>query len=86
MLVGLGVRSGFQVARENRDQPAVAGIEVEVVLLGIIQIGLLEHQRHAEHAFPKVDRGLPVGPDERDMMHALRLNALLTTSLILLAI
>ena len=74
MPVGLGRASGCQdFAGEDGDQPAVAGIEIEMVLLGIVEVGLLEHQRHAEHAFPEVDRGLPVGANKRDVMHALRL-------------
>jgi hypothetical protein len=59
--------------REDRDEPAVARIEIEVGLLGSVEVGLLEHQRHAEHAFPEVDRCLPVGTDQRDVMDALRL-------------
>ena len=66
--IGLGRLSG-----EDGDQPAVAGVEVEMVGLGIVEVGLLEHQRHAEHALPEVDRRLPVGANQRDVMHALGL-------------
>ena len=55
------------------DQAAVAGIEVEMVGLGIVEVGLLEHEGHAEHARPEVDRRLPIGANQRDVMHALGL-------------
>ena len=44
---------------EHREQAAVPGIEVEVVLVGLAQVGLLEDERHAERALPEVDRALP---------------------------
>jgi hypothetical protein len=47
-----------------------------MVGLGIVEVGLLEHEGHAEHALPEVDRRLPVGTDEGDVMHALRLDLL----------
>ena len=60
----VGVRAGSGVAllvREDGDQPAVAGVEVEVALGLVVEVRLLEHERHAEHALPEVDRRLPVG-------------------------
>ena len=56
---------------EDGDQPAVAGVEVEVALGAAVEVRLLEDEGHAEHALPEVDRGLPVGADQRDVMHAL---------------
>jgi hypothetical protein len=47
-----------------------------VALVGIIQVRLLEDEGHAQDAFPKVDRDLPVCPNERDMVQPLRLNLL----------
>ena len=44
------------------DQPAVAGIEIEMAFAGLVEVGLLEDERHAEHAFPEIDRGLPSAP------------------------
>jgi hypothetical protein len=38
-----------------------------------VEVGLLEDERHPEHALPEVDRGLPVGPDERDVVATLGL-------------
>src|SRR5262245_12943792 len=61
------------LAREDRDQASVAGIEVEVALSLVVEIRLLEHERHAEDAFPEVDRGPAVGADERDVVDALAL-------------
>jgi hypothetical protein len=58
---------------ENRDQAAIAGIEIKMALLGPIQVGLLEDKGHTQDAFPKVNRGLPVGPDQRDMVNPLGL-------------
>ena len=38
-----------------------------------VEIGLLEDERHAEHAFPELDRGPAVGADKGDVMNALAL-------------
>src|SRR4029077_7499416 len=59
---------------KDRDQAAIARIEIEMARLGRIQIGLLKNERHAEHTFPEIDRGLSVRSDERDVMDSLRLN------------
>src|SRR6516225_3680709 len=59
---------------EDRDQAAVARIEIKMAFVGRIQIGLLENERHAQHAFPKIDRGLSVRSHQRDVMDSLRLN------------
>ena len=72
----VGVRRGIGPAllvREDGDQAAVARIEVEVALGRVVQVRLLEHERHAEHALPEVDRRLPVGADDRDVVDALAL-------------
>ena len=70
----VGVRVGSGVAllvREDRDEPPVARVEVEVALRLVVEVRLLEDERHAEHALPEVDRRLPVGADERDVVDAL---------------
>src|SRR5262249_58966873 len=59
---------------EDGDEASVARVEVEVALVLRVEVRLLEHERHAEHAFPEVDRRLPVGPDERDVVDALGLD------------
>src|SRR5947209_3980845 len=64
------------LVREHRDQPAVARVEVEVALLVVIQVRLLEHERHPEHALPEVDRRLAVGAGQRDVVNALALDLL----------
>ena len=66
--------AGVQVtlSREAR-KAAVAGIEVEVTLGGVVEVRLLEHEGHAEHALPEIDRRLPVGARDRDVVHALAL-------------
>src|SRR5829696_313889 len=48
-------------------------VEVQVALGLAIEVGLLEHERHAEHALPEVDRGLPAGADDRDVVDTLAL-------------
>ncbi len=69
----LGVGLALLV-REDRDQATVAGVEVQVALRGVVEIRLLEHERHAEQALPEVDRGLPVGSHERDVVETLALD------------
>src|SRR3954465_10113880 len=61
------------LVREHRDEPPVAGVEVEVALGLVVEVGLVEDERHAEHALPEVDRRLPVGADDRDVVDALAL-------------
>jgi hypothetical protein len=61
------------IVREDRDEAPVAGVEVQVALGRPVEVGLLEHERHPEHALPEVDRRLPVGADDRDVVHALAL-------------
>jgi hypothetical protein len=62
------------VVGEDRDQASVARVEVEVALRRPVEVGLLEHERHAEQALPEVDRGLPVRAHDRDVVDALRLD------------
>jgi hypothetical protein len=59
---------------EDGDQPPVAGIEIEMPLVRIVEIGLIEDEGHAQHALPEIDRGLAIGAVERDVMHALHLD------------
>src|SRR4029079_10059378 len=74
---GLGRRALRRAAAllvgEDRDQAAVSGIEVEAALGGVVALGLLEDERHPEHALPEVDRRLPIGPDDRDVVDTLAL-------------
>ena len=73
----VGVAIGLaRLVGEDGDQPPVAGIEVEVAFGRHVEVRLLEDEGHAEHALPEVDRGLPVGADQRDVVHALRLQLL----------
>src|SRR5262245_33982112 len=62
------------LVREDRDQAPVARVEVEVALRLVVEVRLLEDERHSEHAFPEIDRGLPVRADEGDVMDALGLD------------
>ncbi len=68
----LGVGDAILVG-EDRDQAAVARVEVQMALGRVVEIRLLEHERHPEHALPEVDRRLPVGADDRDVVDALAL-------------
>src|SRR5262249_37152116 len=61
------------LVREHSDQPAVAGVEVEMALRLVVEVRLLEDERHPEQALPEVDRRLPVRADQRDVVDALRL-------------
>ena len=45
-----------------------------MVLLGAVEVGLLEHERHPEHALPEVDRGLAIGAHQGDVMDPLDLD------------
>ena len=80
MVDAAGVRGGASrvghtlLVGEYRDQAAVARVEVQVALGGVVEIGLLEHERHPKHSLPELDRGLPVGAHERDVMDALALD------------
>jgi hypothetical protein len=42
----------------------------------LVEIGLLKHERHPEHALPEIDRCLPVGSHERDVVYTLALELL----------
>jgi hypothetical protein len=59
---------------EHGDQAAVAGVEVQVALGLVVEVRLLEDERHPEHALPEVDRRLLLRPDERDVVDALGLD------------
>jgi hypothetical protein len=65
--------AGALLVGEDGDQPAVARIEVEVALGRVVQVGLLEDERHPQHALPEVDGGLAVGAHEGDVVDALAL-------------
>jgi hypothetical protein len=69
-----GVLARF--VREHRQQPAVAGIEVQVVLVGLPQVGLLEDERHPQRALPEIDRALLRRSDDGDVVEPLDLNLL----------
>src|ERR1700686_3021166 len=70
-------RIGFAVlVGENGDEPSIAGIEIKMAFVRLVEIGLLEHERHAEHALPEIDRYLPAGSRERDVVHTLALELL----------
>ena len=64
------------LASEDRDQPAVARVEIDVALAGVVEVRLLEDERHAEQALPEVDRSLPICADQRDVMQTLGLKLL----------
>jgi hypothetical protein len=68
--VGLAVLAG-----EDGDQPAIARIEIEMAFRGSVEIGLFEDEGHAKHAFPEVDRSLPVCPHQRNVVDTLCLQS-----------
>src|SRR5271168_1177390 len=61
---------------ENGDEPSIAGIEIKMAFGRLVEIGLLEHERHAKHALPEIDRCLTVGSRERDVVYTLALELL----------
>ena len=61
---------------EDSQQPTVPRIEVEVILVGLAQVGLLEDERHAQKTFPEVDRALPRRSHDRGVVSALNLDFL----------
>ena len=44
-----------------------------MALAGVVEVRLLEHERHPEHAFPEVDGRLAVRAVDRDVVDALGL-------------
>ena len=58
---------------EDRDQASVARIEIEVALGLIVEVRLLEDKGHPEQALPEVDRCLPIGSGDRDVVDPLAL-------------
>jgi hypothetical protein len=59
---------------EDGDQAAVAGVEVKMPLGRVVEIGLLENEGHAQQPLPEVDRDLPTGPGQGNVMQALALD------------
>jgi hypothetical protein len=57
--------------REDGDEAAVAGIEIEMAFRCLVEIGLLKHEGHAEDALPEVDGRLAIGAIQGDVVHAL---------------
>ena len=62
------------LVRKYGDQPPVTGIEIDVPLRWIIEIRLIKDKGHTQNALPEIDRHLPTGPGERDVVHADNLN------------
>ena len=62
------------LAGEDRDQAAVPWIEVQVALARVVEVRLLEDERHTEYAFPEVERRLAVRTVDRDVVDALDLD------------
>jgi hypothetical protein len=45
-----------------------------MILVRLSKVRLLEDERHPERALPEIDRTLPGGPNQRDVMDALDMN------------
>jgi hypothetical protein len=61
--LGLGVRLAV-VAHEERHDAAVAGVEKQVGLGGVVEVGLAQHQGHPEEVAVEGERvGLVAAPD-----------------------
>jgi hypothetical protein len=55
----VAARVQLRLVGEDGQQPPVARIEVQVILVGLAEVRLLEDEGHAEHALPEVDGALP---------------------------
>src|SRR5581483_585663 len=70
-------RIGFAVlVSEDGDQPAIAGIEVEMAFGRPVEIGLLEYEGHTEQPLPEINRNLTAGSREGDVVYTLALQLL----------
>jgi len=68
---GFAAGIGAGLIGEDGEEAAVAGVEVEVVLVGLAEVGLLEDEGHAEDALPEIDGALFGGSDKGDVVEAL---------------
>ena len=59
-----------------RDQTPITGVKIQMPLICIVEIGLIEDERHPQHSFPEINAGLAVCAREGDVMHAEALNFL----------
>ena len=66
-----GVRRGL--VGKHGEETSIAGVEVQVILIGLAEVRLLEEERHAERALPEVQRALLRRPHESDVVHSLHL-------------
>ena len=69
-----GVRT--RLVRENGEQTPVAGVEIQMIFVWLAEVGLFEKVRHAEHAFPEIDRALLGGANQCDVVNSLNLRLL----------
>src|SRR5262249_53565882 len=60
-------------AHKEGDQAPIAGVEVEVLFSRDVQVGLGDHQPHAEHALVEGNGRLAIRADEGQVMNALNL-------------
>ena len=59
---------------EEGEQAAIAHVKEEVGLVGHVQVGLLEHKAHAQHAVVEGQGGLAVRADHGNVMQSLALD------------
>ena len=55
-----------------------------MILIGLAEVGLLEEERHAQHALPEIHRALLGGSDDCDVVNALHLCLLHRTLLLVI--
>ena len=67
--IGVGERHRYAAFGERSSESE----SCERVTSASIASARCRDERHPEHALPEVDRGLPVGPDERDVVATLGL-------------
>ncbi len=61
---------------EDCNEPSIARIKIKMALGRVVEIGLLKHEGHTEHALPEIDRRLAVGARQRDVVNTLALKLL----------
>ena len=69
--VSSGVHAFF--VGEYGEQAAIAGIELQVILIRLAKVRLLEDERHAQRTLPEIHGALLRRSDDGDVMNALYL-------------
>jgi hypothetical protein len=58
---------------EHGKEASITRVKVQVILIGLSEVGLFENERHAEHALPEIQGALLGGSYDRDVVNTLHL-------------